>query len=798
VAGQVLFTSATPGPLELQAGRPPVRQVIRPTGILDPLVEVRPLKGQVDDLIEEIRRCAERKERVLVTTLTKKTAEDLSAYLQNIGMRVKYLHSDITALDRVDILRGLRKADFDCLIGINLLREGLDLPEVALVAVLDADKEGFLRSETSLIQTAGRAARHLEGRVILYADQITDSMKRMIDLTQERRRVQEAYNLANGLTPTKIEKAIGESLSQAEKARDMEEYVVREAGEDYDVVRAIAEMEREMAEAAEAMEFERAALLRDQIYELKTRRKPVQGSRAGGETQADRVPSGQRAAPAAEEETMSEDSAAPGTGPRASANGSSRALAEDIGSGDATTLALVDAESTAAARIVARHEVVLAGVRIAGEVFRTADPALQVDYPRGRRRAGRRRARPLLRVQGPARALLTAERTALNVAQRMTGIATATECLVRIVTDYGTLILDTRKTVPGPAAVGQIRRQACGGGVNHRIGLHDAILIKDNHLAFWKQKNRGTLADAVRCARAAYPGLKIEIEVDTLDQLKRGAARPARLGAAGQHAARDGRRSRGDLRGRLQDRGLRRHHQGKRARIRPRRRHGHLHRGADTFDAGGGSVAGIRVGAMEWGYPCRWLAETESTNDVARDWALAGAPDGAVVVSARQTRGRGRRARVWESPPDTGLYVSFVLRPGWLAKKAPNLAIVAGMAAYRALEAAGVKQLRVKWPNDILAGGKKICGVLVEPRIGGDRIEFAVVGIGINVGQAAGDFPPALRGTATSCRIEGATIAVDRMLERLVESWLVASQTPFDALRAGWLAAGAKEEEPEL
>ena len=278
VAGQLLFTSATPGSLETALAGEPVRQVIRPTGILDPRVEVRPLKGQVDDLIEEVRQCAEKQERVLVTTLTKKTAEDLSAYLQNIGIRCKYLHSDITALDRVAILRGLRKADFDCLIGINLLREGLDLPEVALVAVLDADKEGFLRSETSLVQTAGRAARHLDGRVILYADQITDSMRRMIDLTGERRRIQEAYNLANGITPTKIKKAISESLAQDEKAREAEEYVVREAGEDYDVVQAIAEMEREMAEAAEAMEFERAALLRDQIYELKREANPFKGT----------------------------------------------------------------------------------------------------------------------------------------------------------------------------------------------------------------------------------------------------------------------------------------------------------------------------------------------------------------------------------------------------------------------------------------------------------------------------------------------------------------------------------------
>jgi nicotinate-nucleotide pyrophosphorylase (carboxylating) len=195
-----------------------------------------------------------------------------------------------------------------------------------------------------------------------------------------------------------------------------------------------------------------------------------------------------------------------------------RALAEDIGSGDATTLALVDAESTASARIVARHEVVPAGVGIAGEVFRMADPALRVELlcadgePVG---AGT----TLLRVTGPARALLTAERTALNLLQRMTGIATATECLVRIVTDYGTLILDTRKTVPGLRRLDKYAVK-CGGGTNHRIGLHDAILIKDNHLAFWRQKNRGTLADAVRCARKAYPGLKIEIEVDTLEQLQ--------------------------------------------------------------------------------------------------------------------------------------------------------------------------------------------------------------------------------------------------------------------------------------
>ena len=201
---------------------------------------------------------------------------------------------------------------------------------------------------------------------------------------------------------------------------------------------------------------------------------------------------------------------------------------------------------------------------------------------------------------------------------------------------------------------------------------------------------------------------------------------------------------------------------------------------------------------MEWGYPRRWLAETASTNDVARDWALAGAPDGALVVAARQTRGRGRRERIWDSPASTGLYVSFVLRPDWPAEQAPNLAIVAGMAAFRALEKAGVANLRIKWPNDVLADGKKICGVLVEPRLGAGRIEFAVVGIGINVGQGAGDFPPDLRLPATSCRLENAPISVDDLLELLVQSLHDAGRAPFGALRAAWIAAGAQEQEPEL
>jgi excinuclease ABC subunit B len=269
VTNRTLFVSATPEKYERDVSGQIVPQVIRPTGLIDPPVEIRPLKGQIDDVIEEIRKRAELGERTLVTTLTKKTAEDLAEYLQSLKVRVKYLHSEIDAIERVEILRGLRKADFDCVVGINLLREGLDLPEVSLVAVLDADKEGFLRSETSLIQTAGRAARHVNGRVILYAEQMTDSMKRMIDVTNARREKQTAYNLEHGITPKSVVKAIQDSLAIIRQAEDVEDMVVRESGTDVDVAQVIADLEREMMEAADQLEFERAALLRDQLHELK-------------------------------------------------------------------------------------------------------------------------------------------------------------------------------------------------------------------------------------------------------------------------------------------------------------------------------------------------------------------------------------------------------------------------------------------------------------------------------------------------------------------------------------------------
>jgi excinuclease ABC subunit B len=266
--GPLLFVSATPGAYERQVSERLARQVIRPTGLLDPPVTVRPLKNQIDDLMEEVRREAARGDRTLVTTLTKRTAEDLTQYLREAGLRVEYLHSDIDALERVAVLGRLRQGTFDCLVGVNLLREGLDLPEVALVAVLDADKEGFLRSATSLIQTAGRTARHVGGRVILYADTITDAIRQMLEVTGARRAQQEEYNRVNQITPRSTQRALQAEETVAGEARSLEERVVAERPEQYDVRRTITEMEREMLEAAESLEFERAALLRDEIREL--------------------------------------------------------------------------------------------------------------------------------------------------------------------------------------------------------------------------------------------------------------------------------------------------------------------------------------------------------------------------------------------------------------------------------------------------------------------------------------------------------------------------------------------------
>ena len=274
VMGNTIYTSATPGPYELEKADQVVEQIIRPTGLVDPEVEIRPSKGQVDDLVGEIRQRVDRRERILVTTLTKRMAEDLSEYLQELGLKVHYLHSEVETLERIGILRDLRLGVYDVIVGINLLREGLDLPEVSMVAILDADKEGFLRSGTALIQTIGRAARHLNGRVIMYADKMTDSMKRAIDETNRRRAKQVKYNEENHIVPISIHKAIHditEELTAKAVAEPRGEYRVKSVGgvPRNELRQIVFEVEKQMKEAAKNLEFERAAALRDELYELK-------------------------------------------------------------------------------------------------------------------------------------------------------------------------------------------------------------------------------------------------------------------------------------------------------------------------------------------------------------------------------------------------------------------------------------------------------------------------------------------------------------------------------------------------
>ena len=274
--GQVVFVSATPGPYELSAaGGVVVEQIIRPTGLVDPEVELRPVKGQIDDLLHEIRQRAARRERVLVTTLTKRMAEDLTQFYQELGVRVRYLHSDVETLERVEILRDLRRGAFDVLVGINLLREGLDLPEVSLVAILDADKEGFLRSSGSLIQTSGRAARNVNGRVIMYADAATGSMRTALDEMERRRGKQQEYNRRHGITPASIVKEIDDVLSSVYERDYVTVPLVRESRETFrtarDLAERVAELESEMRAAAANLEFERAAEVRDRIRDLRRR-----------------------------------------------------------------------------------------------------------------------------------------------------------------------------------------------------------------------------------------------------------------------------------------------------------------------------------------------------------------------------------------------------------------------------------------------------------------------------------------------------------------------------------------------
>lgn len=263
---KVIFVSATPADYEKKHSKENVvEQIIRPTGLLDPKIEVKPVTNQIDDLIEQIRLRVERNERVLVTTLTKKMAEDLTAYLQSLDIKVNYMHSDTKALERMEIIRNLRLGEFDVLVGINLLREGLDIPEVSLVAILDADKEGFLRSERSLIQTIGRAARNTDGTVIMYADELTDSMEKAITETNRRRKIQEEYNLKHGITPKTIKKSVRDTISITKNEDIGVEFKMENQD---DIKNTITELTDEMLKYATSMEFEKAAEIRDKIQEL--------------------------------------------------------------------------------------------------------------------------------------------------------------------------------------------------------------------------------------------------------------------------------------------------------------------------------------------------------------------------------------------------------------------------------------------------------------------------------------------------------------------------------------------------
>ncbi len=268
---QILFVTATPGPYEIEHSTTIAEQIIRPTGLLDPIVEVRPINNQIDDLVVEINKVIEKQERVLITTLTKKMSEDLTNYLKEIGIKVKYLHSDIDTLERVEIIRDLRLGKFDVLVGINLLREGLDIPEVSLVAILDADKEGFLRSETSLIQTIGRAARNSEGKVIMYADKITRSMNSAIEETKRRREIQTLYNKEHNITPTTIKKGIRDTIEATIVADEKVIYGVKETDNIEEIKENIIKLQEEMMESAQNLQFERAAELRDKIKQLEER-----------------------------------------------------------------------------------------------------------------------------------------------------------------------------------------------------------------------------------------------------------------------------------------------------------------------------------------------------------------------------------------------------------------------------------------------------------------------------------------------------------------------------------------------
>jgi len=300
VVPQLLFVSATPGPYELErVGGSVVEQVIRPTGLLDPEIEIRPADNQIPDLLERCQECVAKKQRVLVTALTKKLCERLTEFLADQGLRVRYLHSEIETLDRVEILRALRAGDFDILVGVNLLREGLDLPEVSLVCILDADKQGFLRSATSLIQQMGRAARHIDAHVVMYADKVTPAMQQSIEETDRRRDKQIEYNKQHNITPTQIRKAIRQGIAQELSARRTAREAIHATEEEFDITELAQQLEKQMFDSAEALEFEKAADLRDKVKSLRSGKVGKEGKVKQSELDNPQGPSADATAPGA-------------------------------------------------------------------------------------------------------------------------------------------------------------------------------------------------------------------------------------------------------------------------------------------------------------------------------------------------------------------------------------------------------------------------------------------------------------------------------------------------------------------